>query len=85
MKATRRRFSREFKLEAVRQLAAGRRLADVARALGVDGPGAAALADPGGGRSGDRVPGQWAGRRPRRPSCSGCGGRWPSSGRSGIS
>lgn len=37
MKATRRRFSREFKLEAVRQLAAGSRLADVARALGVDG------------------------------------------------
>ncbi|HWP37862.1 MAG TPA: transposase [Gemmatimonadales bacterium] len=36
MKATRRRFSREFKLEAVRQLAAGTRLADVARALGVD-------------------------------------------------
>ena len=31
MKATRRRFSREFKLEAVRQLAAGTRLADVAR------------------------------------------------------
>ena len=36
MKATRRRFSREFKLEAVRQMAAGSRLADVARALGVD-------------------------------------------------
>jgi len=36
MQATRRRFSREFKLEAVRQLAAGTRLADVARALGVD-------------------------------------------------
>ena len=36
MKATRRRFSREFKLEAVRQLAAGTRLADVARALGVE-------------------------------------------------
>lgn len=36
MKQTRRRFSREFKLEAVRQLAAGNRLADVARALGVD-------------------------------------------------
>lgn len=36
MKATRRRFSREFKLEAVRQMAAGTRLADVARALGVD-------------------------------------------------
>jgi transposase-like protein len=36
MKATRRRFSREFKLEAVRQLAAGTRLADVARPLGVD-------------------------------------------------
>jgi len=32
----RRRFSREFKLEAVRQLASGRRLADVARELGVD-------------------------------------------------
>jgi len=37
MKETRRRFSREFKLEAVRQLASGRRLADVARELGVDG------------------------------------------------
>jgi transposase len=36
MKQVRRRFSREFKLEAVRQLAAGQRLADVARALGVD-------------------------------------------------
>lgn len=35
MKETRRRFSKEFKLEAVRQLAAGARLADVARALGV--------------------------------------------------
>lgn len=36
MKKTRRRFSREFKLEAVRQLEAGQRLADVARALDVD-------------------------------------------------
>jgi len=36
MKQVRRRFSREFKVEAVRQLAAGNRLADVARALGVD-------------------------------------------------
>ncbi len=36
MKQVRRRFSREFKLEAVRQLAAGTRLADVARALGVN-------------------------------------------------
>jgi transposase len=36
MKETRRRFSREFKLEAVRQLTTGRRLADVARELGVD-------------------------------------------------
>ena len=36
MRQTRRRLSREFKLEAVRQLAAGTRLADVARALGVD-------------------------------------------------
>jgi transposase len=36
MKKTRRRFSRELKLEAVRQLEAGLRLADVARALGVD-------------------------------------------------
>jgi transposase len=36
MRQTRRRFSREFKLEAVRQLATGTRLADVARALGVD-------------------------------------------------
>jgi len=36
MKKTRRRFSREFKLEAVRQLASGTRLADVARALEVD-------------------------------------------------
>lgn len=36
MKPTRRRFSREYKLEAVRQLAAGARLADVARALDVD-------------------------------------------------
>ena len=37
MKQVRRRFSKEFKLEAVRQLAAGARLADVARALGVQG------------------------------------------------
>ena len=36
MKETRRRFSREFKLEAIRQLQAGSRLADVARALGVN-------------------------------------------------
>ena len=36
MKQTRRRFTREFKLEVVRQLASGRRLADVARELGVD-------------------------------------------------
>ena len=36
MKETRRRFSREFKLEAVRQLQAGSRLADGARALGVN-------------------------------------------------
>jgi len=36
MKPTRRRFTREFKLEVVRQLASGRRLADVARELGVD-------------------------------------------------
>jgi transposase len=36
MKKVRRRFSREFKLEAVRQLTAGRRLADVARELGVE-------------------------------------------------
>jgi len=35
MGATRRQFSREFKLEAVRQLDAGRRLAEVARELGV--------------------------------------------------
>ena len=35
MGATRRKFSREFKLEAVRQLEAGRRLAEVARELGV--------------------------------------------------
>jgi transposase len=35
MKQVRRRFSKEFKVEAVRQLAAGARLADVARALGV--------------------------------------------------
>ncbi len=35
MGATRRKFSREFKLEAVRQLEAGRRLAEVARDLGV--------------------------------------------------
>lgn len=36
MKKTRRRYSREFKLEAVRQLQEGRRLADVARELEVD-------------------------------------------------
>jgi transposase len=36
MKQTRRRFSKEFKLEVVRQLASGRRLAEVARELGVD-------------------------------------------------
>ena len=35
MGATRRKFSREFKLEAVRQLEAGRRLAEMARELGV--------------------------------------------------
>ncbi len=35
MVATRRKFSREFELEAVRQLEAGRRLAEVARELGV--------------------------------------------------
>ena len=34
MGATRRKFSREFKLEAVRQLEAGRRLAEVARSRG---------------------------------------------------
>lgn len=36
MKPTRRRFSKEFKLEVVRQLGSGRRQADVARELGVD-------------------------------------------------
>jgi transposase len=36
MKQTRRRFSKEFKLEVVRQLASGRRQADVARELGVN-------------------------------------------------
>jgi len=36
MKQTRRRFSKEFELEVVRQLASGRRQADVARELGVD-------------------------------------------------
>ena len=35
MGVTRRKFSWEFKLEAVRQLEAGRRLAEVARELGV--------------------------------------------------
>jgi len=35
MKQTRRQFSPELKREAVRQLEAGQRLADVARALGV--------------------------------------------------
>ncbi len=35
MGVTRRKFSREFKVEAVRQLEAGRRLAEVARDLGV--------------------------------------------------
>ncbi len=35
MGVTRRKFSREFKLEAVRQVEAGRRLAEVARDLGV--------------------------------------------------
>ena len=35
MGVTRRKFSREFKVEAVRQLEAGRRLAEVARELGV--------------------------------------------------
>lgn len=35
MGVTRRKFTREFKLEAVRQLEAGRRLAEVARELGV--------------------------------------------------
>ena len=36
MGKARRKFSREFKLEAVRQLTAGRQLAQVARELGVD-------------------------------------------------
>lgn len=36
MSKGRRRFSREFKLEAVRQLTSGRQLAQVARELGVD-------------------------------------------------
>ena len=36
MARARRRFSREFKLEAVRQLVAGRQLTQVARELGVD-------------------------------------------------
>lgn len=36
MRKSRRRFSREFKLEAVRQLTSGRQLAQVARELGVD-------------------------------------------------
>ena len=36
MKATRKRYPKAFKLEAVRQLAAGTRLTDVARALGVN-------------------------------------------------
>jgi len=35
-KKTRRRFSREFKMEAVRQLQAGARLVDVSRNLDVD-------------------------------------------------
>ena len=36
MGKARRKFSREFKLEAVRQLVSGRQLAQVARELGVD-------------------------------------------------
>ena len=36
MGKARRKFSREFKLEAVRQLASGRQLTQVARELGVD-------------------------------------------------
>jgi transposase len=36
MKKGRRKYSREFKLEAVRQLTSGRQLAQVARELGVD-------------------------------------------------
>ena len=36
MARARRRFSREFKLEAVRQLVASRQLTQVARELGVD-------------------------------------------------
>ena len=36
MKEVRRRFSRELKLEEVRHLEAGSRLADVVRGLGVD-------------------------------------------------
>ncbi len=39
MGVTRRKFSREFKVEAVRQLEAGRRLAEVARELGVHATG----------------------------------------------
>ena len=74
MKATRRRFSREFKLEAVRKLPTGTRLVDVARALGVEPRSCA----------GGRTKCRWTRRRPfpamvacraRRRSCSGYGAR----------
>jgi len=53
MGATRRKFSREFKVEAVRQLEAGRRLAEVARELGPC-DGAASVEGPSGGGCDDR-------------------------------
>ncbi len=76
MKATRRRFSREFKLEAVRQLAAGSGLADadVARALGVMPRWCGAGSSRWRGTPRRRFPAT-GGRRRRRWSCSGCGGR----------
>jgi transposase-like protein len=83
MKEVRRRFSLEFKLEAIRQLEAGSRLADVARAVGVNATVLRrwqgrvkvdpAMAFPGNGRV-----------APEGTSSSG-GGRRSSSGRSGIS
>src|ERR1051326_5658475 len=57
MKEVRRRFSREFKLEAVRQLEAGSRLADVARALGGNATGLRRWRDPGKGDPATGFPG----------------------------
>ena len=74
MRKVRRQFSREFKLEAVRQLAAGSRLADVARALGVNAQVLRRWQDQVVVDPATAFPAMGA-PRPRRRRCSGCGGR----------